>query len=177
MIENLDLYFGLEFVAKEYRINNSYRVDILGREGDNFYIIELKKEIADISAFNQIKRYLTAFKRQTGKSAFGYIASPRVDELTKLACLHDEKIRAVELQNFKYIPTTRPTFVRPVLKEILTDRGITHKKLSEMSGVPQAALSRFDKTHSHNATHMFAIARALNIPVEKLFKIYEEQEG
>ncbi|WP_274362785.1 helix-turn-helix domain-containing protein [Paenibacillus thermotolerans] len=60
----------------------------------------------------------------------------------------------------------------PLLKEL----GITQMQLSHMSGVPQGSISRFDKNSRHEDSHLFSIARALNVPVEKLF-VVEEHEG
>ncbi|MFW5433686.1 helix-turn-helix domain-containing protein [Paenibacillus apiarius] len=64
--------------------------------------------------------------------------------------------------------------VTPRLNEILKDRKLTQTELSEMSGVPQGSISRFDKNSRHEDVHLFAIARALNLKVEELFHIKEE---
>ncbi|NOJ73577.1 helix-turn-helix transcriptional regulator [Paenibacillus alvei] len=64
--------------------------------------------------------------------------------------------------------------ITPRLTEILNERGITQTKLSEMSGVPQGSISRFDKNSRHEDAHLFAIARALGLSVEDLFHVSEE---
>lgn len=61
--------------------------------------------------------------------------------------------------------------VTPRLLTLLKDRDITQMELSEMSGVPQGSISRFDRNTRHNDLHVFAIARALNVNVEELFDI------
>ncbi|MEK4030677.1 helix-turn-helix transcriptional regulator [Pseudobacillus sp. FSL P4-0506] len=66
--------------------------------------------------------------------------------------------------------------VKPKLNFILKNRGITQMKLAEMSGVPQGSISRFDKNNRHEAAHLFAISRALNLPIEDLFEVTEEEE-
>lgn len=60
--------------------------------------------------------------------------------------------------------------VKPCLMKLLKERGITQLKLSELSGVPQGTISRFDKNERHNANHLFAIARALDVRIEDLFE-------
>ncbi|WP_339273764.1 helix-turn-helix transcriptional regulator [Paenibacillus sp. FSL W8-0426] len=63
--------------------------------------------------------------------------------------------------------------VTPRLGEILKERGLTQTWLSEVSGVPQGSISRFDKNNRHEDVHIFAIARALNVAVDELFTITE----
>lgn len=65
--------------------------------------------------------------------------------------------------------------VKPRLLSILKERGITQMHLSEMSGVPQGSISRFDRNESHTDWHLFAIARALDMRPEDLFEVtYED---
>jgi transcriptional regulator with XRE-family HTH domain len=61
--------------------------------------------------------------------------------------------------------------VTPQLTKILAQRGLTQTQLSVMSGVPQGSISRFDKNSRHEAAHLFAIARALNVAIEDLFAL------
>jgi hypothetical protein len=44
-------------------------------------------------------------------------------------------------------------------------------QLSEMSGVPQGSISRFDRNDRHADVHVFAIAKALDVKVEDLFEV------
>lgn len=64
--------------------------------------------------------------------------------------------------------------VKPRLNELLKQRGWTQMKLSEESGVPQGAISRFDKTTQGKYSHLFSLARALGVSVEDLFEIEED---
>lgn len=66
--------------------------------------------------------------------------------------------------------------VKPRLSEILKERGLTQTQLSEMTGIPQGSLSRFDKNNRHDSTHLISIARALEINIEDLFHITENEE-
>ncbi|MGM7634145.1 helix-turn-helix domain-containing protein [Bacillus sp. Hm123] len=66
--------------------------------------------------------------------------------------------------------------IKPRLNSILKERGITQMKLAEMSGVPQGSISRFDKNNRHEATHLFAIAQALDLSIEDLFEVIESEE-
>lgn len=61
--------------------------------------------------------------------------------------------------------------VKPRLLLLLKERGITQTQLAELSGVPQGTISRFDRNDRHVATHVFAIAKALDVNVEDLFEV------
>ena len=61
--------------------------------------------------------------------------------------------------------------VTPRLSEILRERGITQTQLSEMTGIPQGSISRFDKNDRHVDAHVVAIMRALNVTYDDLFLV------
>lgn len=44
-------------------------------------------------------------------------------------------------------------------------------ELSQLSGIPQGSISRFDKNTRHEDAHLFAIAKALGLNIEELFEI------
>jgi DNA-binding XRE family transcriptional regulator len=61
--------------------------------------------------------------------------------------------------------------IKPCLISLLKERGMTQTQLSEMSGVPQGSISRFDKNDRHVDWHVFAIARVLEVTIEELFNV------
>lgn len=61
--------------------------------------------------------------------------------------------------------------VKPRLLPLLKERGITQTHLSELSGVPQGSISRFDRNTRHESSHLIAIARALDVTIEELFEV------
>lgn len=61
--------------------------------------------------------------------------------------------------------------VKPRLSEILKEKRMTQTRLAELSGIPQAAISRFDKAENHKDAHLVCLSRALGIPIEELFHI------
>jgi DNA-binding Xre family transcriptional regulator len=68
--------------------------------------------------------------------------------------------------------------VKPKLKKIIAekqkkDSSFTQMKLANLADVPQAAISRFDRSENFNAQNLFAIARALHLNVEDLFEVTE----
>jgi transcriptional regulator with XRE-family HTH domain len=61
--------------------------------------------------------------------------------------------------------------VTPKLGKILKERNMTQTQLSELSGVPQGTISKFDKNKQHTDWHLVAIAKALNISIDDLFEV------
>jgi transcriptional regulator with XRE-family HTH domain len=66
--------------------------------------------------------------------------------------------------------------VEPRLSAILKDRKMTQNQLSEITGINQAAISRFDRNRQHTDLHLVAISKSLNISIEELFEITEINE-
>ncbi|MCP3025393.1 helix-turn-helix transcriptional regulator [Halobacillus sp. A5] len=67
--------------------------------------------------------------------------------------------------------------VKPRLNKIMKERKLTQMKLSEMSGVTQGSISRFDNKTRHEASHLFSIAKALNLKIEDLFEYDEDKQS
>jgi DNA-binding XRE family transcriptional regulator len=63
--------------------------------------------------------------------------------------------------------------VVPRIKEILKERKMTQVQLENLTGVPQATISSFDRSKQHTDWHLFAISKALNLSIEDLFYIEE----
>lgn len=63
------------------------------------------------------------------------------------------------------------TLVTPKLAKILKGIGMTQQELSNLSGVPQGSISRFDKNTRHDDVHLFAISKILGIVVAELFEV------
>lgn len=66
--------------------------------------------------------------------------------------------------------------VKPRLYELLKERKLTQLQLQELSGVPQASLSRFDNNKRQEDVHLVAISRALGVAIEDLFEITPVRE-
>ncbi|WP_342541013.1 helix-turn-helix transcriptional regulator [Heyndrickxia sp. FSL K6-6286] len=61
--------------------------------------------------------------------------------------------------------------VKPNLMNVLKAKGMTQVQLSELSGVPQGSISRFDKNNRHVDSHIFAIAKTLDVNISDLFEV------
>lgn len=61
--------------------------------------------------------------------------------------------------------------VKPKLKKILKERGITQTEFSTISGLTQSTISRFDSNTQHLDRHLIIIALSLNLQVEDLFEV------
>lgn len=61
----------------------------------------------------------------------------------------------------------------PRLNEILKERNLTQLEFSEMSGLLQGTVSRFDKTQNFNYENLLIAANTLGIPERDLFRTEE----
>ena len=64
--------------------------------------------------------------------------------------------------------------VKPKLNKILKERNMTQTQLSQITGIPQGTISKFDRNKQHIDVHLFTIADALKIGVEDLFDVDEQ---
>ena len=58
------------------------------------------------------------------------------------------------------------------IKEVLTERGISQKELSQMTGICESTISRYlaGETEKLAFHHVFAISKALNVNIVDLIK-------
>lgn len=66
--------------------------------------------------------------------------------------------------------------VKPRLAEVLKSKGITQLEASELSGIPQSAISRFDRQESHKDEHVASLIHAIGCTYNDLFQITIEYE-
>ncbi|GEM_PF-1943545 len=65
--------------------------------------------------------------------------------------------------------------VVPRLGKILKERNMTQVELSELTGIPQGTISKFDRNKQHQSVHLIAISKALNLKcIDELFDVFEE---
>jgi transcriptional regulator with XRE-family HTH domain len=63
--------------------------------------------------------------------------------------------------------------VKPKITRATEKKKLTQNQLADMTGIPQASISRFDKNSQHLDLHLIKIAKALNVSLEELFEIEE----
>jgi transcriptional regulator with XRE-family HTH domain len=71
--------------------------------------------------------------------------------------------------------------VIPILKQIIVERQkidpeFNQRKLAELSKVPQAAISRFDRQERFDINNLFSIASALDLKIDDLFKVKDTND-
>lgn len=66
--------------------------------------------------------------------------------------------------------------VKPVLGKILKERNMTQTQLSNLTGIPQGTISKFDRNKQHQDAHLIAISRALDLAIEELFEVKTENK-
>lgn len=63
--------------------------------------------------------------------------------------------------------------VTPRLGQILKQKGMTQTQLSELTGIPQGTISKFDRNRQHQDVHIVTILKILDLTIDELFEIEE----
>jgi DNA-binding XRE family transcriptional regulator len=172
LIADCEMQLGFKFKYKEYNIDG-FRIDIIGEDNDFIYIVELKRENADLRTLRQVNNYISAYKRYSEKPIIGMIVAPVFQDELKFS-VHPE-VLLKELSGFQYVPKEKHLYVKPILLKILKERDMTQNELAKISDVPQSAISRFDVSESHDFRNVFSIAKSLGLNIEDLFLVNEDK--
>jgi DNA-binding Xre family transcriptional regulator len=172
LIANCETHLGFKFIYKEYSVDG-FRIDIIGEDEDFIYVVELKREVADLRTLSQINNYISAYRHYSKKPVIGVIVALAFQAELKLSA--PPEVIMKELVGFQYVPKEKHLYVKPILLKILKERDMTQNELANISGVPQSAISRFDVSESHDFSNVFAIAGSLGLNIEDLFLINEDK--
>lgn len=66
--------------------------------------------------------------------------------------------------------------VVPILNKRLKERNLTQTQLSNLTGIGQGTISRFDRNSQHRDEHLFLISKALGLKIEDLFEVSHDLE-
>lgn len=116
IIKNFNQYFPFMFVANEVSVSSfNKRIDLLGEDENNVYIIELKRDVINNKAIKQLKKYLSLYK--TNKNKIGIAAALRILNDVQI----NENIFTLKLDNVKYLK-------RPLKRiKLNIDKDLLHK--------------------------------------------------
>lgn len=139
IVDNFNRYFDFEYNSSEYVINGG-RVDILGKDDNSIYVIEIKRDIVTDSTLKQLSSYIPTIQEQhPDKEVFGIAVAPAIDKRINLNSLPPNV-------NIKIIDDV--TFLEPERNH--TKKRVTFtldektiddlKSVSEQTMIPQARL-------------------------------------
>ena len=132
ILKNFQEFYSFNFVKSEFKLNTQKRIDILGEDNENIYIVEIKKDYPTQSALKQLLNYMNEFTNNTNKFVKGIIATPLENPDIDNFLKGYPNIKYHKLNNV-YI---RPTFTRPVIltkeldKKINDDANNNHRSIS-----------------------------------------------
>ena len=141
LIENFNHYFSFDYVCQELIIKCG-RIDLVGEDDDNIYLIELKRDIVTQSTIEQLDNYINNYK--TTKRIVGIAAAPEIDEKIDLSLFkNDIRPRLIEgvhclfnyrddsLKNKVRFSSTLPIELNRKLKECSEETMIPVSKILE----------------------------------------------
>lgn len=106
LIKNFNKYFDFNLLSVETVIKNIGRIDLLGKDKNCYYIIEIKREYIDKNALIQIQKYLNYYDPTLKKQNIdkkGILVAPKI----KLNKIKNPKITTKKLKNVKCISYKR----------------------------------------------------------------------
>lgn len=139
IVEHFNDYFDFHYISSEFIVKGG-RVDILGKNDNTIYIVELKRDYITNSTISQLVNYIPEIQKlNPDKNIVGIAVAPKLDgKLNVDSIPHNIKIKTMDDVNFvepeRHITKKRITFT---LDEETIDQ---LKKVSEESMIPQARI-------------------------------------
>ena len=143
LLDNFNSVFNFEFVASEFSVTGG-RIDLIGKDEENIYLIELKRDIVTQETLNQLDKYISVY--ESNKPIIGIAVAPVIDssinlsicrnkiitkQLTGVTCTHDYKENP--LKNRERIGTSLPIELVKRLKDHSDKTMIPISKIIEKS--------------------------------------------
>jgi len=141
IISNFNRYFSFSYVCQELTVECG-RIDLIGEDEDNVYIIELKRDIITKTAVKQLDNYMDYYK--TTKNIIGIATAPEISDGIDLSlfknnirlqcidgvhCLFDHN--ADSLKNRERIGTSLPIELVKKMKDYSESTMIPISKIIE----------------------------------------------
>lgn len=133
IVENFSDYFDFNYVESEHRMELGI-IDIVGKDADTIYLIEIKRDFIDNSAIKQLSKYVDLYRKYNpGIKVKGIAVAPRKRGVFSI---EDDSISINILENVtlsgKYKRRVTFTVDETLLEEL--------KMVSKESMVPQAKI-------------------------------------
>ena len=91
--DNFKELFGFSFVAEEFHILTG-KVDLVGEDSENIYLIEVKRDYISIDTIKQLQRYIDNYKHH--KNVVGIAVAPNIK---KGLAITNDNIIVMSLKN------------------------------------------------------------------------------
>ena len=138
LIANFNLYFDFDYICQEF-FTSVGRIDLIGEDENNIYIIELKRDIITQIAIEQLDNYINHY--ESTKNIIGIAAAPEIHSKIDLSLLkNDIRLQAIKgvrcLHDYKHKLRTRKSYTSSYDITLINRL----KKLSSTTKIPQSKL-------------------------------------
>ena len=139
LVKHFDDYFDFNYISSEFIITGG-RVDILGKDDNTIYVVELKRDFVTNATIEQLSNYIPEIQSlNPDKVVLGIAVAPKIDDKVNINSL-PSNVTIKTLDNVKFIEPEhnftkkRVTFTldEELLKKL--------KEISEETMIPQARL-------------------------------------
>lgn len=147
LIQNFSKHFDFSLVASEVVISNG-RIDLLGEDEDNVYIVELKRDQVNEFTIIQLSAYIEPVQKMyPNKNVIAIAAAPEIDKKLNVFDLPvGIRVKAIEGVKCDESITTKQKFLRHRMKPgVAIDREL-HVQVKELSDQTRIPISKlFDE--------------------------------
>lgn len=141
ILENFGDFYEFDLIGNEITIENG-RIDILGKDNDNIYVVELKRAEITVESIEQVSSYLPYVQeRHPNKNIIGIVSAPNINRKVDLSKIPDN-IRLKILKNVQCVVKTNHQLTerKPLSNAVKIELYDALKQLSEETKVPISKL-------------------------------------
>ena len=139
LVKHFDDYFDFNYISSEFIITGG-RVDILGKDDNTIYVVELKRDFVTNATIEQLSNYIPEIQSlNPDKVVLGIAVAPKIDDKVNINSL-PSNITIKTLDNVKFIEPEH-SFTKKRVTFTLDKKTIDLlKSTSEETMIPQARI-------------------------------------
>lgn len=139
LVKHFDDYFDFNYISSEFIITGG-RVDILGKDDNTIYVVELKRDFVTNATIEQLSNYIPEIQSlNPDKVVLGIAVAPKIDDKVNINSL-PSNITIKTLDNVKFIEPEH-SFTKKRVTFTLDEKTIDLlKSTSEETMIPQARI-------------------------------------
>lgn len=139
LVKHFNDFFDFDYISSEFIITGG-RIDILGKDDNTIYVVELKRDFVTNATIEQLSNYIPEIQSlNPDKVVLGIAVAPKIDDKVNIDSL-PSNITIKTLDNVKFIEPEH-NFTKKRVTFTLEEELIEQlKEVSEKTMIPQARL-------------------------------------
>lgn len=139
LVKHFNDFFDFDYISSEFIITSG-RIDILGKDDNTIYVVELKRDFVTNATIEQLSNYIPEIQSlNPDKVVLGIAVAPKIDDKVNIDSL-PSNITIKTLDNVKFIEPEH-NFTKKRITFTLDEKIIKElKETSERTMIPQARI-------------------------------------